>query len=130
MGLQNRGESAYNVLMNINEIHAHVSTASADCDGPLYRDYVTVPNDDEIAESERAQGVNDFSEIHFKERVMMSHCSPYAVHQLTVKVDDGGFEWHEQTEEGYRSGEVRWCDDDCDTGQSSQRDVYAEQMGY
>jgi len=119
--------------MEITEIHAHVSTASADCDGPSYRDYVMVPNDTEIAESEKAQGVNDFSEINFRQRVLSACVSVYAVGPGGCKVEiepDGDFTWNEGTDEGYRSGEARFCDDDCDTGQQSQRDVYAEMMGY
>ena len=77
-------------------LHAHVSTASADCDGPFYRDYVSTFNDEEIAEHERAQGINDFSDINFMNRVFTNHCGPYAVHQLTVKVDDDGFEWQDR----------------------------------
>ena len=112
-------------------LHAHVSTASADCDGPIYRDYVTSLNDAELAEHADANGVNDFHEIHIMNLVFTNHCGPYAVHQLTVKVDDDCFEWNEQTEEGYRAGEVRWCRDaDCDPNAASQRDVYAEMMGY
>lgn len=111
-------------------LHAHVSTSSADCDGPIYRDYVTVPNDEEIAEHEAANGINDFSDIHFMNRVFTNHCGPYAVHQMRVTVDESGFQWHEDTEEGYRGGEVLWCHDDCDESQASQRDVFAEQMGY
>jgi hypothetical protein len=118
-------------MTNFHEnLHAHVATASADCDGPMYHDYVTVPNDAEIAEHEAAQGVNDFSDIHFMNRVFTNHVSPYAVRQLTAKLDDDGFTWHEDTEEGYRAGEVRWCRDDCDESLYSQRDVYAEMMGY
>ena len=113
-----------------NNIHAHVSTASADCDGPQYSSRVEVFNDEERAEQERAQGVNDFSDIHFMERVFMSVASPYAVHQMTVKVDEEGIDVHEQTEEGYRSAEVRWCRDDCDLEETSYRDVYAEMMNY
>ena len=109
-------------------LHAHVETASADCDGPLYRSHVEQMNSDEIAESKKVY--NDFSDIHFMNRVFTNHCGPYAVHQLTIKVDDDGFEWNEQTEEGYRSGQVRWCRDDCDLNEAWQRDVFAEQMGY
>jgi len=112
-------------------LHAHVSTASADCDGPMYNEYVDSFNDAEIAEREAAQGINDFSDIHFMQRVMMNHCSPYAAHQMRITVDDSGVEWHEQTEEGYRSGEIRWChDENCDPNYTSHRDVYAEMMGY
>lgn len=115
----------------MDNLHAHVSTASADCDGPMYRDWVEAPNDEEIAEHEAAQGVNDFSDIHFMNRVFTGQCGPYAVRQMRITLDDSGFEYREDTEEGYRSGEVRWChDEDCDPNAYSQRDVFAEQMGY
>ena len=118
--------------MSIENLHAHVDTASVDCDGPMYREYVVTPNDAEIAEHEEAQGINDFSDIHFMNRVFTSECSPYAVaYGMTVKVDEHGFTWNEATDEGHRSGEVRWCrDEDCDPRAQSQRDVYAEMMGY
>ncbi len=116
--------------MEITEIHAHVATASADCDGPFYRDFIIVPNDDEIAASVKADGVNDFSEIDFRQRVLASQVSVYCTEDGTLQVSAGGFSWHETTDEGYRSSHVTWCDDDCDTGQQSQRDVYAEMMGY
>lgn len=111
-----------------NTLHAHVETASADCDGPLYRHWVEEFNSDEIAESKK--DVNDFSDIHFMNRVFTNNCGPYAVNMMTVKVDDEGFEWQEQTEEGYRSGHVIWCRDDCDLGERGQRDVFAEAAGY
>lgn len=114
-----------------SHLHAHVSTASADCDGPLYRDYVTELNDVEIAEHERANGINDFHDLHFKERVLASHVSFSPVDNAIVTVAEWGFSTHEPTEEGYRSAEVRWCEDEsCDPRAYSQRDVYAEMMGY
>jgi hypothetical protein len=116
--------------MTTNTLHAHIDTAAADCDGPLYRSWVATFNDEERAERDAAQGINDFSDIHFMNRVLAGQCGPYAVRQLTVKIDESGFTYHEDTEEGYRSGEVRWCTDDCDTEERSQRDVYAEMMGY
>lgn len=112
------------------ELHAHVSTTAVDCDGPLHRDYTVGFNDDEVAAREAAQGINDFSDIDFMQRVMMSVASPYAVHQMTVKVDDSGIDVHEHTEEGYRAAWVVWCHDECDLDYHSQRDVFAEQMGY
>lgn len=118
--------------METNEItlHAHVSTSQADCDGPTYNEYVATFSEEEIAEHTTAQGVNDFSDIHFMQRVMMNVASPYACHEMTVKVDETGIEVHERTEEGYRRAEVQWCHDDCDTDERSHRDVYAEMMGY
>jgi hypothetical protein len=114
-------------------LHAHVSTFARDCDGGHGNEYTMGFNDDEVAERERAQGVNDFSDIHFMQRVMMNVASPYAVeYGMTVKVDSEGIEVHENTDEGYRSAEVRWChDEDCDpNAQGPVYDEYAEMMGY
>lgn len=117
--------------MNISTAHAHVSSASADCDGPMYRDYTVFVDDEAKAKSAACDGVNDFWEIEFRNSILTSQVSVYAVeHGLTMKATEAGFCWHETTDEGYRSGDVRWCDDE-DCGESySQRDVYAEMMGY
>jgi hypothetical protein len=112
-------------------LHAHVATASADCDGPLYRDYVTSLNDSERAMHEAAQGVNDFHDLEFKSRVLSNHVSFHSEGGVSVNVSEHGFTMSESTDEGYRSAEVRWCEDeDCDPHAASQRDVFAEQMGY
>lgn len=109
-------------------IHAHIDNASSDCDGPIYRSRIEVFNEDEIAESGKTY--NDFSEIHFRERVLTSEVSVYSCENGTLQVSSGGFHWSEQTEEGYRSSDVRWCEDDCDLEEKSYRDVFAEQAGY
>lgn len=124
-----------------NTLHAHVSTAAADCDGPVYDSYVETFNYAEREAQVRAyfnglmrgydEPVNDFSDIDFMNRVFASKCGPYAVHQMRVTVDESGFDYHEQTEEGYRSGEVRWCrDETCDRTRRTHRDVFAEAAGY
>jgi hypothetical protein len=115
--------------MNIT-LHAHIATSSRDCDGGHGQDYIMFFNDEEIAEHAAAQGINDFSDIHFMQRVMNSVASPYAVeYGMTVKVDSEGIEVHEQTDEGYRAAQVRWCHDQC-ADESSQYDQFAEMMGY
>lgn len=108
-------------------LHAHVSTASSDCDGPFYREYVESLNDDERAEA--GKPFNDFHDLHFKERVMGNIVSFHAIDGI-MSVNPDGFTWREPTEEGYRSADVRWCTDDCDESAAWQRDVFAEQMGY
>ena len=114
-------------------LHAHINTASADCDGPMYREYVGRPNDDEIAMHEAAEangGWNDFSDLAFKARMLENQVSFHSEFGVTVKVNEHGFDMHEQTDEGYRSADVRWCEDeDCEDAYS-QRDVFAEMMGY
>lgn len=111
-------------------LHAHIDTASRDCDGLYTRDYVMTFNDAEVEESKK--DVNDFSDIHFMNRVMTNIASPYAVeHGMTVKVDDAGIEVHEVTDEGYREATVRWCrDEDCEVAEWSFRDHTAEAAGY
>lgn len=111
-------------------LHAHVSTASSDCDGPLYREYVTEMND-----SERS---DDLGDVEFYNRVVANTVTAYGSFRggsLKVEVDDEygnvSLEWSEPTEEGFRSTSVQFCEDEsCDPNQASQRDVYAEMMGY
>lgn len=110
----------------MTELHAHVSTSSVDCDGPMYREYVETFNDAERAESGKAY--NDFSDLHFKERILGNVVSFHGHGSVTFRPE--GFTFSEPTDEGYRSAEVRWCEDDCDTDAAWQRDVFAEQMGY
>jgi hypothetical protein len=114
-------------------LHAHVSRSSADCDGPTYQSNVVTFNEEEMAEhadAEAAGGWNNFSDISFMNRVFCTVAGPYAVEQAIVTISESGFEYSERTEEGYRHAEVRWCRHDCDTDETSYRDVYAEQMGY
>lgn len=112
-------------------LHAHVSTASADCDGPMYRDFVSALNDDERKMHDDANGVRDFHDLAFKSRVLAAHVSFHSEVGVEVRMTLDGFSMVEQTDEGYRSAEVRWCEDeDCDPHAESQRDVYAEMMGY
>jgi len=103
-------------------LHAHVSTASSDCDGPMYREYVSIMNGDERK--------SDFPDLEFKARILSNHVSFHSEAGVQARIFDGGFETQEQTDEGYRSADVRWCEDECDEAEAWQRDVFAEQMGY
>lgn len=117
--------------MNINSAHAHISTAATDCDGPMYRDYTVFVSDEAKAKSAETNGVNDFWDIEFRRDILNSQVSVYAVeHGLTMTADDAGFSWREVTDEGVRSGEVLWCDMESCNPSYSQRDVYAEMMGF
>lgn len=112
-------------------LHAHISTTATDCDGRMDHDYVIPLNDEETAEHRKANGVNDFHNLHFKERVLarLVTFSPDAVQTITV--DTEGITAVERTEEGYRHAQAQWCEDpDCDPGERSQRDHTAEAMGY
>lgn len=115
---------------NVLDLHAHIDTASTDCDGPLYRDYVEFLTDEEKAASVAANGINDFTDIRFRERILNSQVNVYCCEAGTLLVDGDGFRWTEQTDEGYRSSTVRWCEDPTCTPSYAQRDVYAEMMGY
>jgi hypothetical protein len=95
----------------------------------MYRDYVESLNVTELAEHVAANGVNDFHDLHFKDRILGNAVSFHA-EQATVEIHPNGFNYREPTDEGYRSVEVTWCEDDCDENAYSQRDVYAEAMGY
>lgn len=115
----------------MTNLHAHVDRSSRDCDGPMYDSYVVAFNEAEIAERDQSGGVNDFSDIHFMNRVFVNEAGPYAVSQASITIDEQGFEYHEDTDEGYRKSSVRWCEDeDCDPNFTSHRDVFAEMMGY
>lgn len=113
-----------------SHLHAHVHTASSDCDGPLYRDYTVFLNDEERLEHLRQDGVNDFFDLHFKERILASQVSFHSEYGASVDITATGFAYREQTDEGYRSAEVTWCEDEGCGESYSQRDVYAEMMGY
>jgi hypothetical protein len=97
----------------------------------MFREYIVSFNDAELTEA--GQEVNDFSDIHFRERVMG------AVISLTTYRDgqaggaeftEHGFTFWRSTDEGGENVNVRWCYDVCDESEYTQRDVYAEQMGY
>lgn len=118
-------------------IHAHVNTESRDCDSTYGNSYVMTYNDEELAETAAAQGINDFSEINFRNRVLTHIVSVYTGVNGTLKVtgdpERGLTErltWNESTEEGYRAADALFCTDDCDTGRESCSDSTAEAMGY
>lgn len=116
--------------MDIHEIHAHVSRETSDCDGAISNEYIMSPNEAEVEASEKANGINDFSEIDFRERVLCAIISVYSCESGRLTVDASGFEWVEQTEEGYRAARVLWCDDDCQRDERTYRDHRAEAAGY
>lgn len=117
-------------------LHAHVSTAARDCDGPIYREWVETLNDaerkmHEDSFNEAGESINDFHDYAFRERLLSAHVSFHPEFVVRVEIQEAGFTMSEETEEGFRSAEVEWCEDPkCDLLAKSQRDVYAEQMGY
>jgi len=110
-------------------LHAHISTAGSDCDGPVYDGYIERLSVEEIDEHVKANGVNDFHDLHFKARVLDMMVSFHPQDEATVTITCDGFTYSEDTDEGYRAAEVRWCEDDC-SDDRFHRDVFAEQMGY
>jgi len=112
-------------------LHAHIATSSSDCDGGHGYDYIVCLNDEEIAEHARQDGVNDFHDLHFKERVLGGQVSFSPLVKVQVEITESGFTTHEVTDEGYRAAEVYWCEDEaCDPNSASQYDQFAEMMGY
>lgn len=117
--------------MNIHFAHAHIATSTADCDGPMHREYTVFVSDEAKAKSAACDGINDFWEIDFRNDVLTSQVSLTTVEfGLRMTATEDGFEWVQPTDEGYRSGEVRWCDEESCSPTYSQRDVFAEMMGY
>jgi hypothetical protein len=103
--------------------HAHVSTYSRDCDGAHGNEYVALMND-----SER---VSEWPELDFMQRILSGQATLHPEFVCTVKIEKEGFSVSEQTDEGFRSSEVRWCwDEDCDPDAGSVYDQYAEMSGY
>jgi hypothetical protein len=101
-------------------LHAHAEGSSRDCDGTYTNGHVY-----EMTLTERC---DQFGDLHFKERVLVNTVSLHGLGTLAVRPD--GLSWHEQTEEGYRASEIRWCEDDCPDERSWQRDHRAEEAGY
>jgi hypothetical protein len=94
--------------------------SSRDCDGDYSRGHVY-----EMTTQEKD---DQFGEHHFKRRVIGNTISIYGTGTLEVSPD--GIHWHEDTDEGYRAADVRWCEDECPTERTWQRDHRAESMGY
>ena len=101
-------------------LHAHMTSASRDCDGDYTAGHVY-----EMTTQEKA---DQFSDLVFKDRVLANVVSLHGYGTLTVTPE--GIEWREDTEEGYRAVDVRWCEDECPEERSWQRDHRAEAAGY
>jgi hypothetical protein len=125
----------------MSTLHAHVDSYTSDCDGGISRTRVERFNEDERVEQVRAyfeghrlgydDAVNDFSDIHFMNRVFANVAGPYAVMQSTVHIDEEGFRVEERHEEGVRNVTVEWCKrEGCENEDSTYRDHRAESMGY
>jgi hypothetical protein len=120
--------------MSENIIHAHIETASRDCDGLYTSGHMMTLNDSERAEAQ--QDVNDFSAIRFTDRVVASVVNAYSLmSEGTLKVTrladgDVRLSWSEPTEEGYRSVEATICTDPCEDSEPWARDHTAEAEGY
>lgn len=105
-------------------IHAHVESESADCDGRYSRNYTYVPD------------------------VWLSECDDFIAYVLMMTVsttsEDGTlkvtqdpesdapmFEWSESTEEGFSATVTTFCvKPECADAPATQRDHSAEAAGY
>jgi hypothetical protein len=111
-------------------LHAHIDRTATDCDGRLDQSYVVTMLDSEVE--------NQFGDIEFHNRVVAQFVNTYSilstgsleVTRLDVGTHDVKFEWSEGTEEGYVMVTGRFCIDECDDSEFSQRDHTAEAMGY
>jgi len=116
----------------MSALHAHLESRSIDCDGPLDRSWVMAqePGGEQVSPEDQ------HSEHAFKNRVLASVVSFVPLAGATLNVtyfaddDTSRLSWHEVTDEGNRAVEATFCRDECDTEARSQRDHYAEQMGY
>lgn len=86
------------------KLHAHIVSESRDCDGTHYSRRIDRPTDEEREST--------FGDLEFKHRIMGDVVSVIAV-DGTLRVEKDRLSWHENTEEGYRTGDVDWCEDDC-----------------
>ena len=112
-------------------LHAHVARESADCDGRHGLDYIITLNDEERAEHVAANGINDFHDLTFKNRVMGGVVSFDSEWGAEVRINAQGFGYTEGTDEGYTRAEVTWCEDEsCDPDEGGQYDQFAEMSGY
>jgi hypothetical protein len=124
-------------------LHAHIAQHSSDCDGPTGLDWVEEFSTDEAHEAALTEDAmraglghsvygGDFSDLHFKQRVLeltvTLHQDPGC--ESVVRITDDGFSVHRQTDEGFNRFEVRWCEDRCNAEESSAYDRFAEAMGY
>lgn len=101
----------------MNGLHAHVETDARDCDGRYTQGYVL----------EKTTLERDGGDYSFKTRVLAKVVSIHGSGTLSVTPE--GLSWHEDTDEGYRRVEVRWCEDECEEC-TWQRDHTAEKEGY
>lgn len=110
-------------------LHAHVETYIRDCDGSYYSEYVMPLSAEEVDAHVKADGVNDFHDIYFKERILSSVVALHT--HAKIEITPEGFTYGQPTEEGFRNTEVVWCEDEsCDPRASEYRDFAAEAMGY
>jgi hypothetical protein len=119
--------------------HVHVHTHSSDCDGPMEHWHTyRIPNiREEALRPEYLRGPHytgpEFSDLwDYLCKNEVSTCYPGTV---TISPgegnDDAECHWSYTTDEGHRGGEMEVCSDpECAHEGSSQRDHYAEAMGY
>lgn len=104
-------------------IHAHIEVESRDCDGKYEHMWVVVSED----------GQDDLAFIQY---ITGLYANPYAidseqrVHSALLGDGDIRMVVTEPTEEGYRSTDITFCHDECDTTERGHRDHMAEAAGY
>lgn len=87
------------------KLHAHIVSESRDCDGTYHSSRIDRPTAEEVA--------SDFGDLEFKRRIIGDVISVIAQNGRLI-VEPNRISWHEDTEEGYRTGDADWCVADCE----------------
>lgn len=107
-------------LKRHHRIHAHMDSASQDCDGKYESTAVCYPT--------ISQRCSAYGDLEFKQDLVTNTMSVYGVGTLHVTPD--GVIWSEKTEEGYRYVGIEWCEKNCAKQPPVHRDFSAEKAGY
>jgi hypothetical protein len=104
--------------------HIHISESSSDCDGPHEHDRIEPGRLDAYFALCHVPYTFEGDGTFSRTVEYVPEGPGHEEDSLTRLIFSG------PTDEGYHSIEFRECSDDCDQGKRSQRDVFAERMGY
>jgi len=119
--------------------HVHLETSSRDCDGPFYTSRtVTFRHLRWDKDKDEDIETNGYDPDDLWRRLAQMHAPLTGPSTIKIELTDcniraGLFKmtWAESTDEGHSSGEMRGCyDPTCAHRSPSQRDIFAERMGY
>jgi len=112
--------------------HVHAHHGGTDCDGPMERSHTyqltSLVWENIFTDPERIERGPDDNDL-WAHLVRMD--VPVHAESATVNISEGHMDWSERTDEGHRGGSLDACyDPGCAYDGDSQRDHYAERMGY